>query len=176
MEGEADGHRNRFSVRHCGRGGYMVQPPGYEDGTGRVCKLNKAIYGLKQAPRCWYNRLASALEGIGFRASACDEPVPDGRGGVTCASAGVRGMTSCSSAAVTRRSMGCSGSSQSSSSASHLERQGTTWECTLSGILNVAGSNCIRDSTSTPWLRSTLCRKNGKWSHLCLPSSTHKGS
>ncbi|GJP62861.1 hypothetical protein CLOP_g19935 [Closterium sp. NIES-67] len=51
----------------------MVQPPGYEDGTGRVCKLNKAIYGLKQAPRCWYNRLASALEGIGFRASACDE-------------------------------------------------------------------------------------------------------
>ncbi|GJP60619.1 hypothetical protein CLOP_g17847 [Closterium sp. NIES-67] len=25
------------------------------------------------APRCWYNRLASALEGIGFRASACDE-------------------------------------------------------------------------------------------------------
>ncbi|GJP65513.1 hypothetical protein CLOP_g22396 [Closterium sp. NIES-67] len=33
----------------------------------------KAIYGLKQAPRCWYNRLASALEGIGFRASACDE-------------------------------------------------------------------------------------------------------
>ncbi|GJP37236.1 hypothetical protein CLOM_g21667 [Closterium sp. NIES-68] len=52
---------------------YMVQPPGYEDGTGRVCKCNKAIYGLKQAPRCWYNRLASALEGIGFRASACDE-------------------------------------------------------------------------------------------------------
>ncbi|GJP36805.1 hypothetical protein CLOM_g21279 [Closterium sp. NIES-68] len=31
---------------------YMVQPPGYENGTGRVCKLNKAIYGLKQAPRC----------------------------------------------------------------------------------------------------------------------------
>ncbi|GJP57394.1 hypothetical protein CLOM_g16412 [Closterium sp. NIES-68] len=25
------------------------------------------------APRCWYNRLASALEGIGFRASACNE-------------------------------------------------------------------------------------------------------
>ncbi|GJP43358.1 hypothetical protein CLOM_g2831 [Closterium sp. NIES-68] len=52
---------------------YMVQPPGYEDGTGRVCKLNKAIYGLKQAPRCWYNRQASALEEIRFRASACDE-------------------------------------------------------------------------------------------------------
>ncbi|GJP51926.1 hypothetical protein CLOM_g11054 [Closterium sp. NIES-68] len=30
---------------------YMEQPVGYEDGTGRVCKLKKAIYGLKQAPR-----------------------------------------------------------------------------------------------------------------------------
>ncbi|CAI7772106.1 unnamed protein product, partial [Closterium sp. NIES-53] len=25
---------------------YMTQPPGYEDGTGRVCKLKKSIYGL----------------------------------------------------------------------------------------------------------------------------------
>ncbi|CAI7908962.1 unnamed protein product, partial [Closterium sp. NIES-53] len=25
---------------------YMTQPPGYEDGTGMVCKLKKAIYGL----------------------------------------------------------------------------------------------------------------------------------
>ncbi|GJP33561.1 hypothetical protein CLOM_g18088 [Closterium sp. NIES-68] len=33
------------------------------------------LYGIveEEAPRCWYNRLASALEGIGFRASACDE-------------------------------------------------------------------------------------------------------
>ncbi|CAI7801953.1 unnamed protein product [Closterium sp. NIES-53] len=31
---------------------YMTQPPRYEDGTGRVCKLKKSIYGLKQAPRC----------------------------------------------------------------------------------------------------------------------------
>jgi len=52
---------------------YMQQPPGYEDGSGRVCKLNKAIYGLKQAPRCWYKKLSTALEEIGFRASCCDE-------------------------------------------------------------------------------------------------------
>ncbi|CAI7885013.1 unnamed protein product [Closterium sp. NIES-54] len=31
---------------------YMTQPPGYEDGTGRLCKLKKSIYGLKKAPRC----------------------------------------------------------------------------------------------------------------------------
>ncbi|CAI7867597.1 unnamed protein product [Closterium sp. NIES-53] len=30
---------------------YMKQPEGYDDGSGRVCRLNKAIYSLKQAPR-----------------------------------------------------------------------------------------------------------------------------
>ncbi|CAI7864799.1 unnamed protein product [Closterium sp. NIES-53] len=52
---------------------FMSQPPGYEDGTGRVCQVKKAIYGLKQAPRCWYKKLSSVLEETGFRASACDE-------------------------------------------------------------------------------------------------------
>ncbi|CAI7897284.1 unnamed protein product [Closterium sp. NIES-53] len=52
---------------------YMTQPRGYEDGTGRVCKLKKSIYGLKQAPRCWYQKLAAVLEEMGFRTSNCDE-------------------------------------------------------------------------------------------------------
>ncbi|CAI7919399.1 unnamed protein product [Closterium sp. NIES-53] len=52
---------------------YMTQPRGYEDGTGRVCKLKKSIYGLKQAPRCWYQKLAAVLEEMGFRTSSCDE-------------------------------------------------------------------------------------------------------
>ncbi|CAI6012455.1 unnamed protein product [Closterium sp. NIES-65] len=52
---------------------YMTQPPGYEDGTGRVYKLKKSIYGLKQAPRCWYQKLAAILEEMGFRTSSCDE-------------------------------------------------------------------------------------------------------
>ena len=26
---------------------YMKQPPGYEDGTNKVCKLLKSLYGLK---------------------------------------------------------------------------------------------------------------------------------
>ncbi|CAI5500871.1 unnamed protein product [Closterium sp. Naga37s-1] len=44
---------------------YMTQPPGYEDGTGRVCKLKKSI--------CWYQKLAAVLEEMGFRTSSCDE-------------------------------------------------------------------------------------------------------
>ncbi|CAI7840827.1 unnamed protein product [Closterium sp. NIES-53] len=52
---------------------YMKQPKGYDDGSRRVCKLNKAIYGLKQAPRCWYARLVEALEALGFKVSGCDE-------------------------------------------------------------------------------------------------------
>ncbi|CAI7923195.1 unnamed protein product [Closterium sp. NIES-53] len=52
---------------------YMKQPEGYDDGSGRVCRLNKAIYGLKQAPRCWYARLVEVLDALGFKVSGCDE-------------------------------------------------------------------------------------------------------
>jgi len=30
---------------------YVSQPRGYEDGTDRVCKLDKALYGLRESPR-----------------------------------------------------------------------------------------------------------------------------
>lgn len=46
---------------------YMIQPPGCEDGTRRVCKLNKAIYGLKQASRTWYPVLHRNLTNLGFK-------------------------------------------------------------------------------------------------------------
>ncbi|CAI7826575.1 unnamed protein product [Closterium sp. NIES-54] len=52
---------------------YMKQPKGYDDESGHVCRLNKAIYGLKQAPRCWYARLVEALKALGFKFSRCDE-------------------------------------------------------------------------------------------------------
>ncbi|CAI7800537.1 unnamed protein product [Closterium sp. NIES-53] len=52
---------------------YMKQPKGSEDGSGRVCRLNKSIYGVKQAPRCWYARLVEALEALGFKVSGGDE-------------------------------------------------------------------------------------------------------
>ncbi|CAI7878327.1 unnamed protein product [Closterium sp. NIES-53] len=40
---------------------YLLQPEGLDDGSGRVCRLKKAIYGLKQAPRAWYHKLEKTL-------------------------------------------------------------------------------------------------------------------
>ena len=44
---------------------YMTQPPGFDDGTGRVCKLIKSLYGLKQAPRVWHETLREHLLFLG---------------------------------------------------------------------------------------------------------------
>ncbi|CAI7890520.1 unnamed protein product [Closterium sp. NIES-54] len=51
---------------------YMLQPEGLDDGSGRVCRLKKAIYGLKQAPRAWYHKLEDSLLAGGFKKSECD--------------------------------------------------------------------------------------------------------
>ncbi|CAI7782502.1 unnamed protein product [Closterium sp. NIES-53] len=51
---------------------YMLQPEGSDDGSGRVCRLKKAIYGLKQAPRAWYHKLEETLLAGGFKKSECD--------------------------------------------------------------------------------------------------------
>ena len=45
---------------------YMYQPEGFDDGTGRVCKLNKSIYGLKQAPKNWNEKFSKYLKSVGF--------------------------------------------------------------------------------------------------------------
>jgi Reverse transcriptase (RNA-dependent DNA polymerase) len=49
---------------------YMMQPPGFVDGTNFVCQLKQCLYGLKQAPRQWYLTLSTLLRKLGF------EPVP----------------------------------------------------------------------------------------------------
>ena len=36
---------------------FMIQPPGYEDGTGKVLLLLHSLYGLKQSGRAWYHKL-----------------------------------------------------------------------------------------------------------------------
>lgn len=51
---------------------YMEQPEGYNDGSQRVCKLNKAIYGLKQAGRLWNEKLEKALFSFGLKKSKTD--------------------------------------------------------------------------------------------------------
>ncbi|CAI7904343.1 unnamed protein product [Closterium sp. NIES-54] len=51
---------------------YMLQPEGLDDGSGRVCRLKKAIYGLKQAPRAWYHKLEETLLAGGFKKSEFD--------------------------------------------------------------------------------------------------------
>ena len=51
---------------------YMRQPPGHDDGSGKVCKLLRSLYGLKQAPRIWQETLRSSLLALGFVVSQLD--------------------------------------------------------------------------------------------------------
>lgn len=51
---------------------YMSQPTGYDDNSGRVCKLDKSLYGLKQASRCWNKRFTDFIGRFKFKASESD--------------------------------------------------------------------------------------------------------
>jgi hypothetical protein len=45
---------------------FMKQPEGFEDGTGRVCRLVKTLYGLKQSGQEWNSELNAKLLTFGF--------------------------------------------------------------------------------------------------------------
>lgn len=51
---------------------FMLQPEGFEDGSGRVCHLRKSLYGLKQAPRQWHQKLDDALKTFGMKSTSYD--------------------------------------------------------------------------------------------------------
>lgn len=51
---------------------YMKQPEGFDDGSGRVCKLMRSLYGLKQAPRCCNMRFVDFLTNLEFMQSVAD--------------------------------------------------------------------------------------------------------
>lgn len=40
---------------------YMQQPDGFNDKSGKVCRLNRALYGLKQSSRIWNDKLNDVL-------------------------------------------------------------------------------------------------------------------
>jgi transposase InsO family protein len=54
---------------------YMEQPTGLNDGSTKVCKLDRALYGLKQAPRVWYNTLSEFLQQLDFQPLDADASV-----------------------------------------------------------------------------------------------------
>ncbi len=54
---------------------YMTQPEGFDDKTGRVCRLRRSLYGLKQSPRCWNQALHEKLLNIGFQQLNADNCV-----------------------------------------------------------------------------------------------------
>lgn len=45
---------------------YMKQPPGFDDGSGRVCKLKRSLYGLKQAGNVWNREFNAAMKDFKF--------------------------------------------------------------------------------------------------------------
>lgn len=51
---------------------YMYQPEGFDDGTGRVCKLLKSIYGLKQSSKNWNNKFTEYLKKLNFECTDDD--------------------------------------------------------------------------------------------------------
>jgi hypothetical protein len=45
---------------------YMKQPPGFNDSSGRVCRLQQSIYGLKQARNMWNKRFNNEMSELRF--------------------------------------------------------------------------------------------------------------
>ena len=54
---------------------YMCQPDGFDDKSGHILKLHRAIYGLKQSGCSWYKKLMMVLFNDGFTWSHADDCV-----------------------------------------------------------------------------------------------------
>lgn len=69
-------HMKQFDVKTAFLNGeleetvFMKQPIGFDDGSGKVCKLQRSLYGLKQASRCWNRKFTSFIEQFGLE--VCD--------------------------------------------------------------------------------------------------------
>ena len=54
---------------------YVTQPPGFDDGSGQVWRLHRALYGLKQSANAWHKAFLCAMESIGYKSSLVDPAV-----------------------------------------------------------------------------------------------------
>lgn len=54
---------------------YMLQPEGFDDGTGRVCRLKLSLYGLRQSAHNWNKTLDAAFKDLGFTRLISDQCV-----------------------------------------------------------------------------------------------------
>lgn len=52
---------------------YMFQPEGYNDNSGKVCKLIKSLYGLKHASRCWNKKFTQFIKDYYIRKRGRDD-------------------------------------------------------------------------------------------------------
>src|SRR5512142_1908990 len=41
---------------------YMAQPKGLEDGSGRACRLHRALYGLRGSAKWWFSTITPVLK------------------------------------------------------------------------------------------------------------------
>ena len=51
---------------------YIRQPPGYEDDSGRVCKLARGLYGLRESPKSWNSMFDQTVRSFGFKPTNLD--------------------------------------------------------------------------------------------------------
>lgn len=61
--------KTAFLNGHLEESVFMIQPKGFDDGTGQVCKLERALYGLKQSARCWNQKFVRTLRKVGLELS-----------------------------------------------------------------------------------------------------------
>lgn len=64
--------KTAFLYGHFNEKIFMKHPEGFDDGSGRVCRLNKSLYGLNQAPKQWHIKIDKFMKGFGLFPTTVD--------------------------------------------------------------------------------------------------------